>query len=163
MTRERQLIDAVHRLLPITLHRQSMTFGSLSQNGTPDYYYDTDCDTSPRLLIQAYGDRELAYLKKKRPDLWVEYKQLRAMPRSGLVGGVDAKKKGCYSPLQFKWMERRYNNCLPHLSNVIGIVGLPNRTAVIQLTPTAWCKGSPVSEARPLKEIALWICAWCGG
>jgi hypothetical protein len=123
-----------------------MTFGSLSQNGTPDYYYDMDTD-----------------IQFKRPDLWVEYKQLSAMPRSGLVGGVDAKKKGCYSPLQFKWMERRYNNCLPHLSNVIGIVGLPNRTAVIQLTPTAWCKGSPVSEARPLKEIALWICEWCGG
>jgi hypothetical protein len=121
--------------LPKAVHYQSMTYASLSRNGTPDHYYD------------GAGS-----------DLWVEYKMLRAMPRSGIAVGD-------YSAQQLDWMERRYANAKQndplHMPNVVGIVGLPNRTAVIQRSPTEWRKGSPITEALPLKEIAQWITAFC--
>lgn len=78
--RERQLIDAIHRRLPKSLHRQSMTLGSLTQNGTPDYYYDGPDS-----------------------DLWIEYKQVNSIPRDGIVVPP-------LTQLQCKWLERRYRN-----------------------------------------------------
>lgn len=137
---EKALIKAINRKLPKSIHHQSMTFGSMSMNGTPDQYYD--------------GPSR---------DLWVEYKMLKSMPRSGLVGGVDAKKQGCYSPLQFDWMERRYihaRSLLP-VPNVIGIVGLPNRTVVVQTTPTEWREGSSISKAISLEEVITCITVFC--
>lgn len=138
---EKNLIKAINNRLPKKLHSQSMTLGSLTQNGTPDRYYDGTLN-----------------------DLWVEYKQLEAMPRSGLVGMVDPKKRGCYSPLQYDWMLRRYNNCIAAYKqpNVIGIVGLPNRTAVIQYTPDEWLHGSPVSHAQSYDDVAALILAFVG-
>lgn len=138
--KEKDLIAAVNRGLPNNFHSQSMTMGSLTHNGTPDRYYDG----GPF-------------------DLWVEYKMLDAMPRSRLVGGVDANKKGCYSPNQYRWMERRYRHSLnlPHGPNVVGIVGLPNRTAVIQRTPTEWREGSSIDLAIPIKEVSAWIFGFC--
>lgn len=135
---ERNFINAVNRQLPRSLHHQSTT--GVIGVGTPDRYYDGD-----------------PY------DLWVEYKYLDAMPRSGLVGGVDAEKRGCYSPVQYRWMERRYRHSLnlPHGPNVVGIVGLPNRTAVIQRSPTEWREGSPITNAIPIKEVSAWIVAFC--
>ena len=140
--REKNLYQSVDRKLPTEIHRQSMTGASTSCRGTVDRYYDGPCG-----------------------DLWVEYKSLDHMPRSGLVGGVNASKKGCYTPQQYDWMLRRYNNSLslPHGPNVVGIVGLPNRTAVIQRTPTEWCEGSPTSAAVTIQEIANWIQERCGG
>ncbi len=138
---EKNLIKAINNRLPRKLHSQSMTFGSASMNGTPDRYYDGSKD-----------------------DLWVEYKMLDAMPRSKLVGGVDAKKKGCYSPLQYDWMCRRYNHCLAagRTPNVIGIVGLPDRTAVIQFTPDEWLNGTPVSSTQSFDDIAKMILSFVG-
>ena len=136
---EGQLITAVNKYLTKLVHHQSMTSASLTQNGTPDRYYDGPAG-----------------------DLWVEYKMLDAMPRSGLVGFVDAKKKGCYSPLQYEWMMRRYSNSLAHARrNVVGIVGLPNRTAVIQRTPTEWREGTSITQAISLKEVGVWIDDFC--
>lgn len=126
---EGRLIDAVNRNLPKQFHSQSMTFGSRSFNGTPDRYYDPEGAAR---------------------DLWVEYKALTAMPRSGIVVGA-------YSEMQLKWMKRRWRNG----RNVVGIVGLPNRTAVIQHNPTEWEGGTPVSTALPIKEISLWITEFC--
>lgn len=133
---EKQLIAAVLRQLPDTIHSQSMTFGSLSTRGTPDRYFDGPLR-----------------------DFWVEFKMLRAMPRSGIV-------KGDYSELQLRWMTRRYANSVKSCtytglpkentpaSNMFGVVGLPNRTAVIQRTPTEWRNGSPIGEAMTIKEVA---------
>jgi hypothetical protein len=139
---EKGLIAAVHRHLPREIHHQSMTGAAQTHNGTPDQYYDGP-----------------------GADLWAEYKQLTAMPRSGLVGFVNDKKQGCYSTLQYHWMLRRYTNSLnlPHgRANQIGIVGLPNRTAVIQTTPTEWREGSSVTNAIPLREVTNWVIDFCG-
>lgn len=138
---EKDLIKAVNKKLPKPFHSQSMTGASMHTNGTPDRYYDPE---------------------NGRYDLWAEYKMLDAMPRSGLVGFVHATKKGCYSPLQFAWMERRYKNSLAHgRPNTVGIVGLPNRTVVLQTTPTEWREGSPVGMAIDLEELAAWITEFC--
>lgn len=130
---EKALIKAIHKYLPKLLHHQSNTSGSLTHNGIPDQYYDGTLD-----------------------DLWVEYKQLGNMPRDGIVGRVDAKKRGCYSPLQFDWMCRRWRHRA--LSggdpNVLGVVGLPNRTAVVQYNPVQWEEGTSVAEAMTYAEVA---------
>lgn len=138
---ESGLITAIHRHIPKTQHSQSMTGASTTHNGTPDRYYDGP-----------------------RSDLWVEYKMLDAMPRSKLVGFVSDSKRGCYSSLQYEWMLRRYTNSLnlPHGPNQIGIVGLPNRTAVIQTTPTEWREGSSITNAISFREVALWVIAFTG-
>lgn len=128
MRPERRLIDAVHRNLPKSVHRQSNTMVSLTTNGTPDYYYDGE-----------------------EGDLWVEYKALTAMPRSGIVVGD-------YTALQMRWLMRRWK----HGKNAVGIVGLPNRTAVIQRGALELQEGTPVRDARPIKEIAQWIFDFCG-
>jgi hypothetical protein len=130
--REKDLYRTIDRPLPQSIHRQSMTGSSMTMTGTVDRYYDGD-----------------------RSDLWVEYKMLKSMPRSGVVIGD-------YTQRQLHWMERRYNNSLPHgRTNVVGIVGLPNRKAVVQTTPTEWREGSPVSAAIDLKEVSAWICDFC--
>lgn len=127
--RERAVIDGIDRHLPKTVYRQSMTGASIYAGGTPDRYYDGPA-----------------------ADLWAEYKRLEHLPRSKTVVGD-------YSEKQLAWMTRRYNNSLnlPHGPNVIGVVGLPNRTAVIQRTPTEWREGTPLAQARPFKEIACEI------
>lgn len=138
--KESSLIAAINRRLPKDFHSQSMTFGSLSFNGTPDRYYDPPGGF----------------------DLWVEYKYIDAMPRSKIVGCVNAEKRGCYSPLQYDWMLRRYTNSLAHgRPNVVGIIGLPNRTAVIQTTPAEWREGSSINNALPLEDIASWVRNFC--
>lgn len=116
--RESDLIASVHKHLPppAALHRQSMTFSSLSFNGTPDRYYDGP-----------------------NGDLWIEYKRITSWPRSGRVGGVDEKKPGCYRPNQFEWMERRWENG----RNVYGAIFLPDKRVVLQSTPDEWKHGSP--------------------
>lgn len=133
--REKDLYRAIDKLLPKTIHRQSMTGAAMTGNGVPDRYYDGP-----------------------RGDLWVEYKMLTAMPRSGLAVGA-------YTPLQLAWMERRFDKPKNpvHAPNIVGVVGLPNRTAVIQQTPTEWRTGSTINTAKSLKEVAEWIHAMCGG
>lgn len=131
--KEKQLYTAINKLLPPRFHSQALTGASMHSNGTPDRYYDPEGGN----------------------DLWVEFKQLTSMPRSGVVIGD-------YTSLQSNWMERRYRNSLAHgRPNMVGIVGLPNRTAVIQRTPTEWREGTPVTEAITLKEAASWIEEFC--
>ena len=134
--RESNVISNVITKLPKIIHTQSMTFGSRSFNGTPDRYFDGPAR-----------------------DLWAEFKYVDAIPRDRLVGGVDAKKRGCYSPLQFDWMVRRLRNG----GNVIGIIGLPNRTAVIQTDPLQWEFKSSIDAAMPFKDVAEWIRKFCIG
>jgi hypothetical protein len=132
--KEDTLVAAIVNKLPKTIHTQSMTFGSLSANGTPDRYFDGP-----------------------NGDLWIEFKQIAAWPRFGMVGGVNAKKRGCYSPLQADWMERRW----AHGSNVLGVVGLPDKSVVIQRSPAEWIGMSPISEKVPrtvLVELIQTIC-----
>lgn len=130
---EKALIAAVNKKLPKPFHSQSMTGASMHNNGTPDRYYDPES-----------GD-----------DLWAEYKMLKSMPRSGIAIGD-------FSALQLHWMERRYFNSLAHgRPNMVGIVGLPNRTVCLQRTPAEWRTGSPVVTAITLEELATWITAFC--
>lgn len=120
--------------LPPSIHSQSMTMGSLTHGGTPDRYFDGPAH-----------------------DLWVEFKYIDAMPRSRSVGGVDDKKRGCYSSKQYNWMCRRQNAG----GNVLGIVGLPNRMAVVQTDPAQWKNGSPIEGAIPWLEVAARIARFC--
>lgn len=93
------------------------------------------------------------YYDDSGSDLWVEYKVLKHFPKSGIVIGA-------FTPIQLHWMERRYRNSKPK-PNVAGIVGLPDRTAVIQLTPKEWREGSRVDTAVSLDEVADWIRDFC--
>lgn len=127
--KESQLIAAINRPL-VGVYTHSNTGASMSTNGLPDRYYDGIAG-----------------------DLWVEYKMLRHMPRSGIVVGE-------YSALQLHWMKRRFVNS-GNVPNVVGIVGLPNKTAVIQRTPSEWEEGSHVDLARPRKEVSIWIQEVC--
>ncbi|HRO59857.1 MAG TPA: hypothetical protein PKZ27_02895 [Rhodocyclaceae bacterium] len=117
------------------LYHHSNTFASRSGKGLPDSYFDG------------------AY------DLWVEWKFLAHMPRDYLVGGIDDKKRGCYSTKQFAWLKRRWEA----RGNAWGIVGLPNRTAVIQADPVDWEHKSTVDSAIPWSDVAARIKAFCAG
>lgn len=132
--KESTLVAWVVTHLPRTIHSQSMTFGSMSMNGTPDRYFDGPSG-----------------------DLWIEFKQIAAWPRDGLVGGVDDKKRGCYSTLQFRWMRRRWNTG----RNVLGVIGLPDKTVVIQDSPVAWEHKSSVKLAVPRRELIVRILQHC--
>ena len=123
---EKQLIKNIHKHLSKDVHRQSMTYGSLNMTGTPDYYYDADGILYPRKI-----------------DLWIEYKQLKSMPRNGIVIGD-------YSDRQDAWLNRRG-------SNAWGIVGLPDRTAVIQHTHEMRVEGTNVNTAHSYKHIDVLI------
>lgn len=118
------------------LYQHSNTFASRSGTGIPDSYFD--------------GTHR---------DLWVEWKFQATMPRSGVVGGVDDKKRGCYSTKQFKWMRRRFNVGY----NVWGIIALPNRNAVIQTGPFEWEARSSVTSAIPWSDVAARITEFCSG
>ena len=133
--KESTLVKWVKDHLPSTIHSQSMTFGSLSMNGTPDRYFD--------------GPRR---------DLWIEFKQISAMPRDSMVGGVDDKKRGCYSSLQYRWMKRRWATG----GNVLGVIGLPDKRVVIQDNPTQWFHKSPISCAVPRQALIERITNFCG-
>lgn len=124
---EKQLIRAIDKYLPKEIHRQSMTGAAVTGNGIPDRYYDGPLG-----------------------DLWVEYKQLKTMPRSGVAIGA-------YTELQLHWMERRYRYAQHRLEvpNVLGVVGLPNKTAVIQRTPHEWRNGTHINTSMTHKEVAL--------
>ena len=137
--KEGNLIDALMRVIGKRLHAQSMTFGSMSQNGTPDRYFDGPAR-----------------------DLWVEFKQLDAMPRTGLVGGITparVRKKGCYTSQQYDWMLRRHNNG----ENAWGMIGLPNKLVVVQKYPWQWASGSSVLDAVPRSTAAAMILDFCFG
>lgn len=134
--KESTFIRYITGKLPPTVHSQSMTFGSRSFNGTPDRYFDGPV-----------------------ADLWVEFKYIDAMPRDGIVGRVSDAKRGCYSSMQYDWMCRRYANG----GNVLGIVGLRDRTAVIQVEPHQWLDGSSIQGAIPWLEVARKIEHFCTG
>lgn len=134
--KEKTLIAAIVRPLPPEIHSQSMTFGSLTANGTPDRYFDGT-----------------------KGDLWCEFKQLDAWPRDGMVGGVDAKKRGCYSPQQYAWMKRRWENG----RNVWGVIGLPDGRVVLQLSPDEWLHKSSIDGAITRGELVNRIALFCTG
>lgn len=115
----------------------------------PGYVY-SHSNTGASMAINGVPDD---YFDGPAGDLWVESKVIRAMPRSGIVVGD-------YSALQLHWMKRRYGYGV-QVPNVVGIVGLPNRTAVIQRHPHEWEGGSPITESLTLKEVADWISQVC--
>lgn len=127
--RERDLYQAINRLLPRDCFHQSLTGAAMTGNGIPDRFY-----CSPR------------------GTCWIEFKQLSSMPRSGIV-------RGALTALQLQWLERRYNNCksLARPTDVAVVIGLPNRTAVVQTTPTEWREGTHVTTAMSFKEVSSWI------
>lgn len=130
--RERQLIDAIHRRLPKTLFRQGMTGAAMTGNGVPDYYYDGP-----------------------KSDLWIEYKQLKAMPRDGVVNAARL-----LTPLQTHWLQRRSMYGL----NAIVCVGLPDKRALLfgETNNGRIVLHQHVREARTYDEVATWICDFCG-
>lgn len=109
--KEKDLIRAVKAKVSSAVYHHSNTFSSMTSNGIPDSYFD--------------GPER---------DLWVEWKQIVNWPRDGLVGGVAADKRGCFTPQQYDWMTRRWQRG----GNVIGVVGLPDGCAVVLHTPTEW-------------------------
>ena len=87
-------------------------------------------------------------------DLWIEYKRLTSMPRSKVAVGD-------YSEQQLKWMNRRWANSFTH--NIWGVVGLPDKTVCLQLNPSEWLDGTPISAAISHKQLAQLIWDFCNG
>lgn len=125
---EKNLIQRIVRRLPREIHSQSMTLGSQSFNGTPDRYFDGPVR-----------------------DCWIEFKQLKTTPRSGVAVGD-------FSPLQLDWMLRRHRTG----RNAFGFVGTADGLVCIQTTPEQWRDGSPLTSAVTVKEAAEWIEVFCG-
>lgn len=115
------------------LYHHSNTYASLSGKGIPDSYFDGPVR-----------------------DLWVEFKYISSMPRDSRVGGVDDKKRGCYSTKQYAWIERRHEAG----KNIIGVVGLPDRTAVIQ-DPFCCRHKSSIASAVPWLDVVTYITRHC--
>lgn len=107
--------------------------------------------TSASLTHRGTPDR---YYDGPVRDLWVEYKMLKAMPRNRIA-------KGNLSALQLEWLTRRYDNSKPY-HNAAVIVGLPDKTACVQVMKERWLTGTPIELSIPLKEVAAWINAFCG-
>lgn len=134
---EAQLIAAVDRRLPKDIHRQSMTGVAIP---TPDRYYD--------------------WFR----DLWIEYKCLKHMPRSGTwsvfpLPDVKQQPQGKLTMLQYRWLLRRNTAG----GNAVVVVGLPNKRALLLPKPVMWEIEMPIDLARPLEEIAAWIQDFTGG
>lgn len=127
--RESALYQAINRQLPKDCFHQGMTGAAMTGNGIPDRFY-----CSPR------------------GTCWIEFKQLAHMPRNGIVIPD-------LTPLQLQWLTRRYNNCisLARTPDVAVVIGLPNRTAVLQTTPAKWREGTHVNTSMAFKEIAAWL------
>ena len=131
--KEKALIAAIRNRLPKTMHHQSMTSASLTHTGTPDQYYDGPIS-----------------------DLWVEYKQLQSMPRSGVVDAALL-----LTPRQLRWVQRRSK----HGQNAIICVGLPNTRALLfteRFDGGGLMLNQAVRNALSYDEIAKWICEFCG-
>lgn len=157
---ETGLAKAIKNQLPEWIYTHSNTGSSRFTTGIPDRFYDFDFER----YTQRFDGRPHVFKDEfVSHALWAELKMLAAMPRDGIVGRVSNKTKGCYRTRQYEWMERRWLNShnLPHGADVIGIIGLPNRTAVIQTTPTEWREGSSITNAMPFKEVAAWIRDFC--
>lgn len=127
--KERAFIDAVHRVLPKDIHRQSMTLGSQSFAGTPDYYYDW-------ML-----------------DLWVEYKVLRKDDHFPRVLPEDALP----SELQRQWLGRRFaagGNAVV----AVGLKIKGRAHGFLLETPDEWSTRHPMewykSRIMPVQELA---------
>ncbi len=125
---EKNLIQRIVRRLPRDIHSQSMTFGAQSYNGTPDRYFD--------------GNTR---------DCWIEFKQLKTTPRTGVV-------VGSFSLLQLEWMCRRHHRG----KNAFGFIGTATGLVCIQTTPEQWRDGSPLATAVTVEEAAAWIKRFCG-
>lgn len=126
---------AVMRLLPKDVHVQSMTTASTSYAGTPDRYIDY------------------------KHDLWVEFKYAQTTGRHG----VAVEKM--LSPLQKRWLRRRYN--AGH--NACVIVGLPSDRArgIVLEDPSEWeCRVVPewiIERIKTAPELANYILKRVGG
>lgn len=125
---ETRLRENIHKHLPKGAFRQGNGAGGFTSNGVPDVYYDGP-----------------------RGDLWVEYKQVQSVPRSGIVIGA-------YTALQHKWLDRRHANG----RNAVGIVGIPGGRVCVQSTPEARRGGTSVDSAISYKEAADYIAVRCG-
>lgn len=125
-----------------SIHSQSMTFGSRSFAGTPDRYFDGPGG-----------------------DLWVEFKYMPSVPRSGVIGGMDEKKQGFYRAKQVAWLERRFknNSTLEDIGvtpvrrithhRVFGLVALPNNLVAVHTRPEEWRGGSRLHDALPREGV----------
>jgi len=75
---ETRFYSAVHKLLPISIHREKMH--NIYRGGTADVWYSGNLD-----------------------DLWVEYKWIAKLPKKALV-----RLGKLLSPLQQQWLEGRH-------------------------------------------------------
>lgn len=118
--KERAFIDAVHRQLPSFVHRQSMTLGSMTTGGTPDYYYDHE------------------------RDLWVEYK---AFDRDDHFYST-IPEKFLPTALQRAWLDRRFaagGNAVV----VVGLKLNGRAHGFFLETPEEWSARHPAEWYRP--------------
>jgi len=121
---ENRLIQSVHRLLPDTVYYEKMH--NPYRGGTPDVWYSG-----------------------KKRDMWVEYKYLPTVPKTGTV--VPA-----LSELQKLWLRNRWKEGRAvHVA-----VGCSNGICVFS-RPVAWEQGAPAQTFNGLLvtkgEFADWI------
>lgn len=133
MRLEQDLYRAVDRALPKYVPKPRSGIHRQSMTGT------------------SFGGTVDRYYDGTVRDLWAEYKMLASEPKAGVI-------KGAYTPLQLDWMMRRWNTG----GNVIGVVGVRGKGAVIQTEPEEWLHGTSQPRYLTPREVAEWIIAYCG-
>lgn len=119
--REASFIRAVVNKLPKWVHHQSMTGSSLSHNGTPDRYFDSEFEG--------------------HFDLWVEFKYVNTLPKI-------LRPHELMSDLQKRWLHRRYT-VGRNVMLVVGCQYNRRTHAAVFETPDAWLRSWPREDLYP--------------
>ncbi len=121
---ENRFIQRVHKKLDKSVYREKMH--NVYRGGTPDVWYSGPGG-----------------------DLWVEYKWIDSVPKSGtIVPNLSA--------LQLDWLTKRYAEG----RNVLVVVGTPEGAAVIS-RPDEWKNGYGGDGVFDDKQLAAYIAGRC--
>ena len=124
---ENNFIKSIHRLLPATLYREKMH--NMYRGGTPDVWYS--------------GEQ----------DLWVEYKNIKALPARRVINPCDSNE--FLSVLQQNWLRERHGEG----RRVAVIIGCPGGGVI--LPGLKWETPLPahefIQQIQDKKTIAGWI------
>lgn len=140
---EKSVIASVVRKVPLYVMSHSLTGAAMTANGIPDRYFDLDT-SHPMLPANCIGS-----------DLWLEFKVCRSK--------ADVLVKGEYTPMQRRWLARRYANS----GNAFGVVAVAHgrhaKYAVQRGLLQELENGTPARLLFSAEEVAQWITDWCCG
>ena len=142
---EKSVIARVIRKVQPYVVSHSLTGAAMTANGIPDRYFDLDT-SHPMLPASCTGSGG---------DLWLEFKVCRSK--------ADVLVKGEYTPMQRRWLARRYANG----GNAFGVVAIEHgrhaKYAVQRGLLYELENGTPARLLFSAEEVAQWITDWCCG